>query len=386
MKIISFYLPQFHRIPENDRWWGAGFTDWVNVDRARPRFPGHHQPHRPGELGRYDLLDPAARAAQAGLAREHGLGGFCLYHYWFNGRLLLEKPLEQMLESGEPDFPFCLCWANENWTRRWDGRDREILVAQDYGAYDAAEHLRYLAAAFRDRRCIRVDGRPLFLLYNPSHIPDVAGLVHGLRGAAVAQGLEGLHLCAVGSYNNAMSPEAMAAAGFDALVEFYPTERAHGRPLPFDRTRTFLPRLWNRLLELLHLDHRLPAFPVTHRFSYGSLVEQAMRAGDGPLPVYPCVMPGWDNCARRRTGAMVIQNRDPALFGRWLAHAAGRVGDRNPDRQLVFVNAWNEWAEGCHLEPDADDGRAFLEAVREVLGGRAPGQGGGETGPPRSTR
>lgn len=367
MKIIAFHLPQFHRIPENDRWWGAGFTDWVNVDRARPRFPGHRQPHRPGELGRYDLLDPAARAAQAGLAREHGLGGFCLYHYWFNGRLLLEKPLEQMLESGEPDFPFCLCWANENWSRRWDGRDREVLVAQDYESYDAASHVAYLATAFRDPRYIRVEGQPLFLLYNPSHVPDVAGLVRDLRGAAAGEGLPGLHLCAVESYNNTMDQADMAAAGFDALVEFYPNERAHGRPLPFDRARTFLPRLWNRLLELLHLDGRIPLFPVARRFSYASLVEQAVAAGDGPLPLYPCVTPGWDNCARRRANAMVIQNRDPALFGRWLAHAAGRVEGRDPDRQLVFVNAWNEWAEGCHLEPDAADGRAFLEVVRDVV-------------------
>lgn len=367
MKIISFYLPQFHPIPENDRWWGDGFTDWINVRKARPRFRGHLQPHRPAELGYYDPREPETRAAQAALAREHGLGGFCYYHYWFNGRLLLEQPLDMVLESGEPDFPFCLCWANENWTRRWDGRDREVLLAQDYGSYDAAGHLRWLIRAFRDPRYIRVGGRPFFLIYNPSHIPDATGLVLSLRNAAAAEGLEGLHLCAVGSYNNTMSADETSAAGFDALVEFYPNQRNHGQPLALDRARTFLPRLWNRLFELLHLDDRVPMFPVTNRFSYASLVEEAMRAPGGPLPAYPCVMPNWDNCARRRTNAMVLQNRDPALFGRWLAHAAGRVSHRDPDEQLVFVNAWNEWAEGCHLEPDLDCGRSFLEEMKVVV-------------------
>jgi len=367
MKIISFYLPQFHPIPENDRWWGAGFTDWVNVRKARPRFRGHWQPHRPAEPGYYDPRDRETRAAQATLAREHGVGGFCYYHYWFNGRLLLEQPLDQVLESGEPEFPFCLCWANENWTRRWDGRDREILIAQDYGTYDAREHLRWLSRAFRDRRYLRVGGRPLFLIYNPSHIPDVAGLVTSLRKAAMAEDLEGLHLCAVGSYNNTMTSEETAAAGFDALVEFYPNQRNHGRPVALDRIRTFLPRIWNRVFELLRLDDMVPAFPVTNRHSYPSLVKEAMRVSAGPLPVYPGVMPSWDNCARRRTNAMVIQNRDTALYGRWLAHAAGRVSGREPDEQLVFVNAWNEWAEGCHLEPDLDCGRSFLEAPREVV-------------------
>lgn len=367
MKIISFYLPQFHPVPENDQWWGAGFTDWVNVQRGRPRFQDHWQPHRPSELGHYDLRDGDVRAAQAALAGEYGVGGFCYYHYWFNGRLLLELPFDEVLESGEPDFPFCLCWANENWTRRWDGRDREILIAQDYGAYDAAAHLRWLSRAFRDRRYIRVHGQPLFLIYNPSHIPDAAGLVKSLQDAAAMEGLDRLHLCAVGSYNNTMTPEAAAAAGFDALVEFYPNQRNHGQPVALDRIRTFLPRIWNRFFEMLRLDGVAPSFPVTNRYSYQSLVEEAMRIQAGPLTVYPGVMPSWDNCARRRTNAMVIQNRDPALYGKWLAHAAERVCGRGRDERLVFINAWNEWAEGCHLEPDLESGRSFLEATRGVV-------------------
>ncbi len=367
MRIISFYLPQFHPIPENDQWWGAGFTDWVNVRKARPRFRGHGQPHQPSELGCYDPRDAETRAAQAALAREHGLGGFCYYHYWFNGRLLLEQPLDQILQSGVPDFPFCLCWANENWTRRWDGRDREILLAQDYGSYDAAAHLRWLSRALADSRYIRVDGRPLFLIYNPSHMAEAARVVDGLREATSAEGLNGLYLCAVESYNNTMTAGETAAAGFDAAVEFWPSQRNHGRPLLFNRLGTFLPRIWNRVLELLGLGERVPGFPVTNRFSYLSLVREAMRPRNEPLSVFPCVMPGWDNSARRRTNAMVIENDDPALFGRWLAHSAERVRGDDPDRQLVFVNAWNEWAEGCHLEPDLRHGRAFLEAARDAL-------------------
>jgi len=366
MKIISFYLPQFHPIPENDRWWGAGFTDWDNVRKARPRFRGHRQPHVPVELGYYDPRDPKIRSAQATLARDHGLGGFCYYHYWFNGRLLLEQPFDQVLETREPDFPFCLCWANENWTRRWDGRDRDVLLAQDYKTYDAAQHMRWLDRAFRDPRYILVDGRPLFLIYNPAHIPQVGRLVDSIRIAARAEGQKGLHLVAVTSYNNTMTAESTAGAGFDALVEFYPNQRNHGRPLPLDRLRTFLPRLWNLFFETLRLDDLVPAFPVTRRFSYSSLVEEAMRVDEGPLPTYPCVMPSWDNCARRRIDAMVIENDDPGLYGRWLTHAMKRVSVHGPDQQLVFVNAWNEWAEGCHLEPDRQFGRSFLEATREM--------------------
>ena len=172
LNIISFYLPQYHPIPENDRWWGKGFTEWRNVARAQPLFDGHYLPHLPGELGFYDLRLPAVRKAQADLAMAHGITGFCYYHYWFNGRLLLERPLQEVLKSGTPDFPFCVCWANENWTRRWDGCDDQVLIAQKYGEEDDLVHIRYLCDMFRDRRYIRINGKALFLVYRANRLPD----------------------------------------------------------------------------------------------------------------------------------------------------------------------------------------------------------------------
>ena len=174
LRLIAFYLPQYHPIPENDEWWGKGFTDWRNVARAKPLFRGHPQPHLPGELGCYDLRDSRARAAQAALAREHGISGFCYYHYWFSGKRLLERPFQEVLSSRKPDFPFCLCWANENWTRAWDGRNQEIIVEQTYSHEDDRAHIRTLVPAFRDDRYIRIHGKPLFLVYRAEDLPEPA--------------------------------------------------------------------------------------------------------------------------------------------------------------------------------------------------------------------
>jgi hypothetical protein len=300
VRAIAFYLPQFHRIAENDRWWGEGFTEWTNVQRGRPQFAGHYQPHVPGELGYHDLLDPAVRSAQARLAREHGIHGFCYYHYWFNGRRLLERPLEAVLASGEPDLPFCVCWANENWTRRWDGLDDEILMQQVYGLEDSLAFLRSLLPLFRDPRYIRVDDRPLMLVYKAALIPNVADTVAAWRTEARAAGFAGLHLVACQTTGET-DPLQL---GFDAGCEFPP----HGHyAVPLNG-------------EMRGLD---PAFRglVT---SYKSQVVQSLERPLPDFPLYRTVMPGWDNTPRRQAGGTVFVGSSPELFGYWVERMARR--------------------------------------------------------------
>jgi lipopolysaccharide biosynthesis protein len=366
MKALCFYLPQYHPIPENDSWWGKGFTEWTNVARAAPLFRGHTQPHIPADLGFYDLRLPEARAAQAELAAEYGLGGFCYYHYWFNGRMLLERPFNEVLSSGEPDFPFCLCWANGNWTRRWDGRERDVLMAQDYAGYIPGEHYRWLSAAFADPRYVTVHARPLFLVYDAASIPQLERVVEAWRLNAVQEGMPDPYLCGVLSPGNTMTYDSFWKAGFDAVTEFYPTGR---RPLEgaFDSAagRAGV-ALLRRIRARLRQEGIEPGGPTIH--NYRALVASAIGSYESaPGKLFPCVMPGWDNSPRRGRGATIIQNDDPDLYGEWLRKAADRLGDHDPEEQIVFINAWNEWGEGCHLEPDLRHGRRFLEATRAAL-------------------
>jgi lipopolysaccharide biosynthesis protein len=345
VRAIAFYLPQYHGIAENDRWWGEGFTEWTNVRRAQPRFAGHYQPHVPGELGYYDLLDPAVRDAQAALAGEYGVHGFCYYHYWFNGRRLLERPLDAVLATGRPDLPFCVCWANENWTRRWDGLDDDVLMRQVYGLADSLAFFRSLLPLFRDARYIRVDGAPLLLVYKAALIPDVAETVAMWRAEAHAAGLPGVHLVACQTVGEG-DPVRL---GFDAGCEFPP----HGHyAVPLNG-------------EMRDLD---PAFRglVT---SYKSQVVQSLERPRPDFPLYRTVMPGWDNTARRQDGGTVFIGSSPALFEHWVGALAAQTRERHAgDARLLFVNAWNEWGEGCHLEPDARYGRRYLEAFARGLG------------------
>ena len=229
-RLIAFHLPQFYPTPYNDEWWGKGFTEWTNVTKARPRFRGHYQPHLPADLGFYDLRLPEARDAQAALAAEYGIYGFCYYHYWFNGKMLLERPVNEILKLGSPDFPFCLCWANENWTRVWDGRDKKVLMQQAYSPQDDLMHVRWLSEVFSDSRYIRVGGKPMFLVYRSAALPEPKRTTERWREEAVRLGIGDLHLCLV--ENNFGDPIVdPTAQGFDAAVEFQP--RLSLLPMPF---------------------------------------------------------------------------------------------------------------------------------------------------------
>lgn len=355
LRAIAFYLPQFHPIPENDDWWGKGFTEWRNVAQAMPLFPGHYQPHLPGDLGFYDLRLPEVREAQAELARQYGIYGFCYYHYWFNGRRILERPFAEILSSGMPDFPFCLCWANENWTRIWDGGAQQILLEQHYSAEDDLAHIRALIPAFADPRYIRIDGRPLFLVYRTELLPVPARTAEIWRKEVAKAGLGDLYLARVENFVSGIDANNI---GFDAAVEFAPNGVNVGKVKFRGPVHRFLARLG--LLPGIYIDGKV--------INYRALMLGMLAKPDPRSTRFRCVMPTWDNTARRRSGAHIYVGSTPQLYGTWLAEMAKQTVNKfSPEERIIFINAWNEWAEGCHLEPDLKWGRQYLEATKAAL-------------------
>ena len=339
VQAIAFYLPQYHPIPENDEWWGKGFTEWTNVAKARPLFPGHYQPHIPADLGFYDLRLPATREAQAELAKQYGISGFCYYHYWFNGKRLLHQIFDEVIATGKPDFPFCLCWANENWTRAWDGRHGDILIEQNYCEEDDRNHIRWLLRVFKDKRYIRIDNKPLMLIYLSKSLPNAGRTVDIWREEAKKNG-EGLYLCKVESAPWEYGDPRLN--GFDACVEFQPD--------------------WGNLGPV---KRQLPNGHVL--YDYPTIVERMLNKPIPPYKRFPCVTPMWDNSPRKKQAALVINNSTPDQYERWLRSVIGKLEALNLDDNIVFINAWNEWGEGNHLEPDAKNGKAYLEATKKAL-------------------
>lgn len=354
IRLVAFYLPQFHPIPENDAWWGPGFTEWNNVVAARPLFPGHYQPHLPADLGFYDLRLPEARLGQAELAEAHGISAFCYYHYWFNGRRLLERPLDEVLASKDPALPFCICWANEPWTRAWDGRSSQVLMAQEYSEDDDRRHARWLAAAFRDERYFRIEGKPLFLVYRAAQLPDPARTASIWREEAARLGVGDIFLGRVESFvDDRCDPGTI---GFDAAVEFQPDWANMGSPASSARSvRRTLRR------------GRVP--PALRVYDYADVVERMLARPEPPYRRFACVTPSWDNTARQGGSGVVLHGSRPELYERWLREAVARSLPDSGGERTVFVNAWNEWAEGAHLEPDRRHGLGFLEATHRVAGG-----------------
>lgn len=373
VRSIAFYLPQFHPTPENDEWWGMGFTEWRNVTKARPQFAGHYQPHLPADLGFYDLRLPEVQVAQADMAREHGLHGFCYYHYWFNGRRILERPVNDFLASGKPDFPFCLCWANENWTRVWDGGEKDVLLEQRYSEDDDLTHILSLLPAFRDPRYIRVDGRPVLLVYRTGLLPNPFRTAEIWRRAALEAGLPGLYLMRVESHGDDTDPRSI---GFDASVDFAPFNGLGARYIKPSALAQALTKLG--LLPRGLLDHNV--------YLYQDVANAMLRTPAAPFKRHRCVTPGWDNTARRAKNGTILLESTPARYERWLSGAATLTRQELAgEEQIVFVNAWNEWAEGNHLEPDLRWGRAYLEATQRALNPtkeRATGWRGGPAAQP----
>jgi lipopolysaccharide biosynthesis protein len=345
-RLIAFYLPQFHPVEENDAWWGKGFTEWRNVASARPLFRGHEQPHVPADLGFYDLRLGESRAQQAELARSFGIEGFCYWHYWFQGRRLLERPFREVLASGEPDFPFCLAWANESWSRRWLGEETDVLLKQTYSAEDDVAHARWVAEAMTDPRWIRVD------------LPEPRRTTDTLRSECVNRlGAEPLLL----GINAHCTHVDCTTLGFDGTLSFEPQLGI----LPGFADEGPTPRKLVRNL-------RLGVPSATLRVYDDSDARGWMaRAARQDWPLVPCVYARWDNTPRRGRAAIVIRNTTPASMGDALERAILAVSSQPEERRLVFLNAWNEWAEGNHLEPDLRHGTSFLEEVRRAARGEA---------------
>jgi hypothetical protein len=379
--LIAFHLPQFHPIPENDAWWGRGFTEWTSVTRAKPLFPGHYQPHLPADLGFYDLRLPEARQAQAELARQYGIGGFCYYHYWFNGQRLLERPVNDILSSGQPDFPFCLCWANEPWGRNWDGSNKLILVEQKYSPEDDVAHIRSLLPAFADKRYIRVEGKPLFLIYRASHLPEPQRTIERWRDEARRAGVGELYLGRVEGHGaDRGDPRPL---GFDAAIEFAPDWTCYAKKGASIKqaVRNKVVKVSYKLWQLTEwswdrvewakglTNPRYRVRGLHEVVSYPLLVNEMLAKPDPGYPRFRGVCPSWDNTARRqKAGARIFLDSSPELYEQWLSSVVQRQRDAGRSRDPIFINAWNEWAEGCHLEPCQQWGRAYLEATARAIG------------------
>ena len=345
VNLIAFYLPQFHPIPENDTWWERGFTEWANVVKAVPQFVGHYQPHLPGELGFYDLRIPEVQHRQVELAKKFGIFGFCFYYYWFNGKTLLEKPLNQFVSDKLIDFPFCLCWANENWTRRWDGLENDVLISQRHSEDSDFSFIKSIENYLRNVRYIKIFNKPILIVYRPSLLPNPLETTKRWRKYCLERGIGEIYLIAVQSPGTT-DPKLI---GFDAIVEFPP----HGLP------------------NLSQIQNQLKI--VNHDFSgaiydYFHAAAGMMQKIPPEYPIFKTVMTSWDNTARMQNNPLIFHNCTPSRYQRWLSTALDyTVKYSKSDSRFVFINAWNEWAEGTYLEPDRKFGYSYLNATSQAL-------------------
>lgn len=344
VKVICFYLPQFHPFKENDEWWGQGFTEWSNLVTLKKQYPKHAAPWLPADFGFYDLRLQQVRARQAELAKLFGVFGFCYYFYWFQGRRLLNEPLDLLLADGEPDLPFCLCWANENWSRRWDGSETELLIAQSHALDEDAQLVDYLEKFFTDRRYIRINNCPLLIVYRPALIPDREALFLSWRRRAKELGFDGLYICNMMTFgdNNPFDLNC------DAAIEF-PPHTAVSRKVP--KSEVDAPDEFQGTV-----------------YDYKDVVRNAFSRPPHAFPYFPGTMPRWDNTPRKATKSHIFHGSSPEMFEVWMRRAVSEAAAHAP-APLVFVNSWNEWAEGAHLEPDTTYGRRYLDSVRRALSG-----------------
>lgn len=373
VKVIPFYFPQFHAIPENDEWWGKGFTDWVNVRKARPKFQGHYQPRVPLGSNYYDESRKEVIRWQIDLAKKYGLYGFCHYHYWFDGKQLLETPTNIVIESKELDFPFCLAWANETWSRRWDGLDHDILQLQTHDPDESKwlAHFNYLIKAWSDERAIKIDGKPVFVIYRPHKIVEIGRMFEFWRKKANEHGLKGIYFIAVKQQEY---PSEDVFKYFDAVLQFQPFEAMlspdfqgpellHSRYL---RPLVKLPHWAKKILWLLWA----AVFERQNFYDYDSVWRQILKEKTvAGKTTFPGAFADWDNTARYGKRAIIFKGTGPERFEFWFQQLVQKVAEKPIERQFIFFNAWNEWAEGTYLEPDEKYKYQFLEAVKRCIDG-----------------
>jgi hypothetical protein len=350
IKLLAFYLPQYHPIPENDEWWGKGFTEWTNVLKAKPLFRDHHQPNLPGELGFYDLRVPEVREAQAELAKTHGIDGFCYWHYWFgNGKQLLERPFHEVLKSGKPDFPFCLAWANQSWTGIWHGLKDQILIEQIYpGDADYIAHFYHVLPAFQDKRYIKINNKPLFVVYIPDRLPNPLSFTSLWNELAIKNGFAGMY--------------------FIGIHQLYWDHKQDG----FDEKTIQQP---GQIIDVFKAERSPQSLPLLSRlmkkkgpevFNYKELVDTYDFRKFADQDFIPTILPNWDNTPRSKYAGWVFQGSTPELFKRHLENGIDYVINKQSGEKIIFIKSWNEWAEGNYLEPDARWGRSYLDAVKQV--------------------
>lgn len=355
-KVLAYYLPQFHPIPENDQWWGKGFTEWTNVGKAKPLFEGHYQPHVPADLGYYDLRVPETRIEQAQLAAQYGISGFCYWHYWFNGKQLLERPFNEVLATGKPDFPFCLAWANESWKGFDHGlKNRKILIEQTYaGENDHIAHFYSLLPAFLDHRYIKHEGCPIFVIYFPDRIPDTKKYVDLWQNLAKKNGLPGIFFIGLSLRTNDQTLPSMQQLGMDAistirLEDFYQYYHPH---------RSVCKRIIHRLNK-----KRLPGKLVDYR----DAANYFFNSLDSNTKIYPTIISGWDHSPRTGRDGLILNDYTPEAFGEHATQILSLVKNKTSEDSIVFLKSWNEWAEGNYMEPDLKYGHGFLKALKEAI-------------------
>lgn len=361
-RVIAMYLPQYHPIPENDNVWGKGYTEWNNVAKARPMFRGHHQPNIPADLGFYDLRVPEVREQQAQLAREAGVEGFMYWHYWFgNGKMLLERPFEEVLESGKPDFPFCLGWANHHWkTSTWttmkNFQPNQMICEQTYpGDEDYIAHFNYCLKAFKDPRYIKVDGKPFFLLYNALDLPDCHHFFDLWNRLAKENGFPGIHFVGLTPSWDYQIDEQFKL-GYDAVV--------HGNlwQAELNASNQFVKKLFHRIrgkIDWVPLD----------KYSYKNIIKHLVTDVDRKEEIYPIMLPGWDRSPRSGRRAVIYYGSTPELWKKHCEEAVAAVQHKADEHKIIMLRSWNEWGEGNYVEPDERWGTAYLDALKEVLFG-----------------